>query len=369
MIEAHFGESPPYSVGVEEELMILDADTLEQRPEVETLLEGAEGRELPGRLKTELFASVVELNTEICATAHDALAAVVGLRAAAAEIAGRKGLAIAAAGTHPISKPEEQEIANEPRYVEFVDYAGVSARRQGVNGLHVHVGVPSAAACLLALEGVLPWLPVVLALSANSPYLAGVETGLASNRAEVLAMLPRSGAPPAFASYAEWEAHVERLMRLRLPSDYTAIWWDIRPHPRFGTLEIRMPDQPTTVALTGAFVALLQALCVTVLREVPRPYDPGARGIYQQNRWAALRFGPRAELIHPDLERKESVADLTLELLALVGDASRDLGTAELLAPLDPARCEGDRQVEVGRSGGLKAVCEDIVERSLASVS
>ena len=122
---------------------------------------------------------------------------------------------------------------------------------------------------MTALEGVLAWLPVVLALSANSPFLGGEETGLVSARAEVLAQLPRAGAPPVFGSYGEWEAFVERFVRLGLADGYTRFWWDIRPHPRFGTLEIRAPDQPTAMELTAAFTALLQALCVTVLEGRP----------------------------------------------------------------------------------------------------
>src|SRR5207237_3798380 len=126
-------------------------------------------------------------------------------------------------------------------------------------------------------------------------------TGMASNRAPVLAELPRAGVPPAFASYAEWESWVERLTRLGLAEDYTRIWWDARPHPKLGTLEVRMPDQPTDVRLSAAFTALLQALAATVLSgHVPVFHPgPGARGDYVQNRWAAARFGPKADLIHP----------------------------------------------------------------------
>ncbi len=154
---------------------------------------------------------------------------------------------------------------------------------------------------MTALEGVLPWLPIVLALSANSPFLAGEETGLMSSRAEVLAQLPRAGAPPIFGSYAEWEAFVERFERIGLADGYTRFWWDARPHPQFGTLEVRAPDQPTDISLTGAYAALLQALSRTAVERPPAgPYN---RGDYAQNRWAALRFGPRAELIHPDGER------------------------------------------------------------------
>src|SRR5205823_12849901 len=207
--------------------------------------------------------SMVELATGVCASPVEALATLTELRAGAAEAAKKEGLALAAAGTHAFSLPTAQQIAPDPRYLEFVQYAGVSARRQAVCGLHVHVVMPGPDECMAALEGVLAWLPVVLALSANSPFLAGDETGLCSSRAEVLAQLPRASAPPVFDSYAEWEAFVERFVRIGLADGYTRFWWDIRPHPRFGTLEIRAPDQPTAVELPGAFAALLQALCLT----------------------------------------------------------------------------------------------------------
>jgi carboxylate-amine ligase len=210
--------------------------------------------------------------------------------------------------------------------------------------------MPSAEACFHALEGVLPWLPVVLALSANSPYLAGEETGMQSNRAEVLAQLPRSGAPPAFASYEEWEAFVDYFARLGIGADYTRFWWDIRPHPNFGTLEIRMPDQPTSLTVTAAITAILEELCRAAL-DRPRPeHDPAARGFYQQNRWAAARFGLNAELFHPEAERTARASELAAEL---ADDR------------LDTTRTEADRQLEIGRANGLEAVCADLVERTL----
>ena len=367
MIEQHFGESSRWSVGVEEEVMILDAQTYALSPQVEALIAASEGRALTGRFKTELFASVIELNTNTCATAAEAVAALAELRPALDELARERDLRIAAAGSHPFSPPEEQPIAPDPRYEKFVAYAGPSARRQGVSGLHVHVGMPSAEACFDALEGVLPWLPLVLALSANSPYLDGRETGLASNRAEVLAQLPRSGAPPVFGSYEEWEHFVERFAGLGLADGYTRFWWDVRPHPMLGTLEVRMPDQPTRLEVTGAFVALLQALCVSVLDEPPRRDPPSARGDYAQNRWAALRFGPRAELVHPDGHRLVAAPELARELLERIGATAAELGTSELLEPLDPSQCEGDRQLEIGRRDGLQAVCADLAERTVRS--
>jgi carboxylate-amine ligase len=317
--------------------------------------------ELPGRLKTELFASIVELNTDVCDSAAEGRAALRELRLAATGIAEGNGLRIAAAGTHPFSDPEEQEIASDPRYKEFVGFAGVSARRQGVSGLHVHVGMASADHCYATLEAILPWLPLVLALSANSPYLAGRATGLASNRAEVLAQLPRAGAPPSFGSYGAWEAFVQRLIGFGLADDYTRFWWDVRPHPRFGTLEIRMPDQPTSLDVSAAFIALLQALCASVHTEPTRTAD---RGEYAQNRWSALRFGTAAELIHPDGKSLVTVPELADELFALVGPAADELGSLDLLEAIDPSRCEAEMQLEMGRSRGLEAVCTDLVRRT-----
>jgi carboxylate-amine ligase len=363
VIEAHFGESAPFSLGVEEEVMILDASTFRQVPEVDRLVGEVEGA---GRLKTELFASVVELNTRICDSAADALETLRALRAAAAERAARHGLAIAAAATHPLSVPEQQAIVPEKRYRGFVEYGGVSVRRQGVNGLHVHVGMPRAEECYRVLEGILPWLPLVLALSANSPWFEGRETGLMSTRAEVLAQLPRAGAPPAFGSYGGWERFVERFARAGVPraADYTSYWWDVRPHPTLGTIEIRMPDQPTALERTGAFVALLQALCKAAADGPDRTVDPAARGDYQQNRWAALRFGPRAVLLTPDGERALPAPRIWPELLELVRPASAALGTTAQLERLDPERCEADEQLELGRAAGLDALCADLVRRT-----
>jgi carboxylate-amine ligase len=350
VIEAHFGESSPFSVGVEEELMVLDGDSLLLVPRAAEVIAAADGAGLPGTLKSELFASALELTTDICETAEQATEALAELRLGAAAIAEGLGLKVAAAGSHPVSRPEEQEIADEDRYAEFVAYAGISARRQGVSGLHVHVGMPSSDACFHALEGVLPWLPVVLAVSVNSPYLAGEETGMLSNRAEILAQLPRSGAPPAFRSYEHWEEFVEHFARLGMAAEYTRFWWDIRPHPRFGTLEIRMPDQPTALEQTAGLTAVLVELCKAVLDRPQRAWDPASRGLYQQNRWAAARFGLDAELFHPDGEHT-----------AKAGDLAQELAGERMVV----STSEAGSQLEVGRSRGLEAVCADLVERTL----
>jgi glutamate---cysteine ligase / carboxylate-amine ligase len=348
MIPQAFGRSDPWSVGIEEELFVLDAGSLEPVPVPAEWLDGV-------RFKAELHASVVELATGICAGVEQAAAELAELRSEAKRRADAAGLALAASGSWPTARPEEQPITQDPSYLRFVEYAGSAARRQYVCGLHVHVGVPSADVCLERLEGTLPWLPVLLALSANSPFLAGAETGLASTRAEVLALLPRSGAPPVFGSYRDWEAFAERLVELELADSYTRIWWDIRPHPRFGTLEVRMPDQPTRPEATAAFAALVQALVASAERA-----KPADRGIYAQNRWAGLRFGRAAKLIHPSDTGLVTVDEALAELTERVRPAAERLGGAPYLAPLERL-AQADEQLELGRDRGLRAVCERLI--------
>jgi carboxylate-amine ligase len=335
-----FGSSPPFTVGIEEELFCLDAETLAPAPFPREALDGA-------RLKEELFASVVELNTGIHAEVAQAVAELGRLRARAKAAAAEVGLVLAASGTWPTAIPEQQIVVENDGYRRFVEYAGPSARRQYCSGLHVHVGMASPAACMTALEGVLPWLPLVLALSANSPYLAGSETGLCSVRAEILALLPRSGAPPVFSSYAQWEAFVERLVSLGLADEITRVWWDVRPHPRFGTLEVRIADQPTRLEATAALASLLQRMARSLGADLPAD-----RGLYAQNRWAAFRFGPAAELVHPDGSHLVGVEALLEEILERVGEGG--------LAPLS-GLAQSDEQLRIGREEGLDSLCRRLV--------
>jgi carboxylate-amine ligase len=350
LIEQHFGAS--LTVGVEEELWILDAETLELVPAVAEFVAAAEGRSLPGALKTELHASVVELATEKSDTPEQAIDRLHELRRAAAEIAADSGHRVAASGSYPTSVPSEQPIAPVERYRDFVEYAGPSARRQGVSGLHVHVGMPDADTCFRVMETILPWLPLVLAISANSPYLEGQDTGMRSIRAEILGILPRHGAPPPFGDYGDWERFIERMAATGIAADYTSFWWDIRLHPCFGTLEVRAPDQPTSFENSAALVRLIHDLCAWAIDAPPRGHDPAERGVYEQNRWAASRFGPHGKLVHPDRDVALPVPELARELpVSLDG--------------LDASTCEADRQLEVGRAKDLDAVCADLVERSI----
>jgi carboxylate-amine ligase len=288
------------SLGVEEELMILDAETFEPVAASHLLV----GELAEGVLKTELHASVVELVTPTCADLEEVIASLRALRLAAAERAAEHGLVVAAGAAHPTAALESLPVVQEERYLAMIHDIGYAARRQGVNGLHVHVGVASMDECWERLDSVLGWLPAVLALSCNSPFVDGVETGMLSNRAAILAELPRGGAPPAFASFAEWQAWVDRLVSLGVLTDYTRLWWDARPHPRLGTLEVRVADQPTSLDRV--------ALVVSAVRDLVEraPSRPTPRGDYLQNRWAAARFGVDARLIHPDGSRVASVGEL-----------------------------------------------------------
>jgi glutamate---cysteine ligase / carboxylate-amine ligase len=304
----NFGRS--LTLGVEEELMLLDPESFALAPGVERLLP-QEG------LKTELFSCLVETNTPVCETAFEARDELVRLRRLARERAAREGLVVAAAGSHPFSIPEEQSIVQEPRYLKMVDELGVIAKGQLVCGLHVHVGMESFDACLRALDGIRPWLGDLLRLSVNSPYLAGEETGALSSRLGTLRRLPRGGPPPLLATPADWEAVVAAA-----GVDYTRIWWDARPHPRLGTLEVRIADQATSVERAAALVALVQALCAA-------PTEPAAH------------------------------------LIDAVEPAARELGTWELVEPLRQP-VEALRQLEVGRRNGLEAVAADLVKRSCA---
>lgn len=327
----------------------MDAQTLEPASVPAGVLDGE-------RIKLELFETMLELNTGVCSGVGQAVEELAGLRLEARRRLGEHGLVAAAAGTWPTAILGEQPVTELEPLQRLASYAGPSALRQHCSGLHVHVGVASPEECMGRLEAVLPWLPLVLALSANSPYADGVETGLASTRAELLALLPRAGAPPAFASYEEWAAFAELLVELGLADDLMRLWWDVRPHPRFGTLEIRMPDQPTRLAVTAALASLIHALAAAV---APAG-EPADRALYAQNRWAASRFGPDAGLIHPTERRLCSPRELLAELLEVVEPTARRLGSAGFLGELDGLDQRGD-QLDLGRREGLRSLGERLV--------
>ncbi|MGH3040943.1 MAG: carboxylate-amine ligase [Gaiellaceae bacterium] len=349
MVAHRFGRSPAFSVGVEEELFVLDGETLEPASVPEGVLDGE-------RFKPELFTTMFELNTGICTGVAQAVEELAGLRREARRRLAEHGLELAAVGTWPSAALGEQPVTALEPLRRFAEYAGTSALRQHCSGLHVHVGVGSPEECMGRLEAVLPWLPVVLALSANSPYVGEEATGLASTRAELLALLPRAGAPPPFSSYEEWASFAELLVELGLADDLMRLWWDVRPHPRLGTLEVRVPDQPTRPSVTAAFAALAHALVVWA-----EPGDGHAdRGLYAQNRWAAARFGADAGLVHPEGGRLCSPQELLAELLERIEPTARRLGSDGFLGALRGLDQAGE-QLEVARAEGLRSLCERLV--------
>jgi glutamate---cysteine ligase / carboxylate-amine ligase len=286
-----FGQSAPYSLGVEEELFLVDAQTLEPVP-----IAAAVVPEPGPRLKHELFASVVEITTPVCANAGEVLEELRRLRVEAAARAAEHGAAILAAGTHPTARGAGQPITDEPLYREIAKGLGPALKRQFVCGLHVHVGVPDEETCLRALEGVLPWLPDLLALSANSPFVDGVDSGLRSARADALAALPNGGAPPVFRTWADWETLTAGL-------DYRRLHWDIRPHPDYGTLEVRIADQQTDVRRSAALAGLIQQLVVSAANADAGPYD---RNLYAERRARAAAVPSSSTLLGspPDAGRQ-----------------------------------------------------------------
>ena len=242
-----------------------------------------------------------------------------------------EGLRALAIGSHPFATPEDTPVVEDPDYLEFAELAGPVARRQGVCGLHVHIGMHDPETCVRAHEGVLPWLPVVLAIAANSPWFRGEATGLLSTRAEVLATLPRSGVPPPFGSWEGWVHMMERWQRAGVLKKPTQTWWDVRVHPALGTLELRAPDQPTDPRLAGALVALLHALAVWAAENGDG--RPASRADCHTNRFFASRFGPRARLIHPTEDRLVSDGEALADEVDSIGGVGVPRGNTFITVP------------------------------------
>jgi carboxylate-amine ligase len=324
-----------FTLGVEEELFLVDERSLDAVSAVEDLVPD------PGeRLKYELFRCFVETTTPVCADAREALASMQRLREEVGRRGERQGVLVLAGATHPTARGDEQEIIDEPRYHEMAAELGDAVKRQLVAGLHVHVGMPDREACLNAFEGVLAWLPTILAISAASPYAEGKETGVRSERAGRLAELPRAAAPPVLGSWADWEL-------VTAGKDYTRLWWDVRPHPRYGTLEIRMPDAQPDVRRAAGLAALVQALAALTSEPTQEPVD---RDAYEHRREQGARVPPAADDVG--------------ELADLVERRAKALGGWQLVEELLASQPEAERQLAIGRAQGLPALLDDLVDRS-----
>jgi carboxylate-amine ligase len=318
---------PSYTVGVEEELMILDGTSLDLVNEIETLLEAAPD----GEVQPELMESVLEIATPTCADLREAGRELRGLRRRVIEAARTRDLAIGSAGTHPTAKWEDQRISARPRYRELVDALRSVARREIIFGLHVHVGLDDADKAIHVANGMRVHLPILLALSANSPFWRGEATGLASARMPIFRAFPRVGVPPFYRDWADYQERMDFMKRSGVMEDYTFTWYDVRPHPRLGTVEVRAMDAQTQVDHSLALTALVQAM----VRELAEHFKAGKaltpypHEMIDENRWLAARHGLDGDLVDlPDAERVPAKA-LARRLHERLREHAQDLGAVE----------------------------------------
>ena len=367
VLDHRFGSGPPLTVGVEEEYMLLDPAGFDLVSGVEELLAETAETEMHDRLKPELMQCVLESGTCVCADIPEAAADLRLIRQYVASHARSHNMRLGAAGTHPFSLFENQKITARDRYRALVEMLQYVARRELVFGMHVHVAVPSPQACLAVMEGVLIELPVLLALSANSPFWRGDHTGLASSRAMIFSAFPRSGLPPRFADYQDYAEAVGFMEATGAIGDYTHLWWDVRPHPRFGTIEVRVMDCQTRLEDTVALAAYVQCLVKLLLDR----YDQGQvlsyhRMLLSENKWLALRYGLDAPLMDLAAGKRVKMAARTLARRRIreLRPISRDLGCADELARIDWILEHGngaDRQRQVWNANrDIAEVAEEI---------
>jgi carboxylate-amine ligase len=372
VLEHKFGASPAFTLGVEEEYMLLDPETFDLVQHVDTVLTAVENGEFIERIGPELMQSVVEVSTPVCRTAGDVDAELRKFRSYVIGIAREQGLRVGSAGTHPFSLFERQRITARDRYRALVDQLQYIARRELIFGLHIHVAVDDPDKAVQVMSALLVHLSDLLALSASSPFWRGEATGLASSRQMVFAAFPRSGPPPRFRDYADYAEVVGQLEKTGCIADYTHIWWDIRPHPRFGTIEIRVMDAVTRVEDTVALAAYVQGL----VKHYAELYDSGAelptyhRILTTENKWLAARYGLEAPVMDLSTGRRNRVpvAQLVRRHLRMIEPHARDLGSERELEGIHEILARGngsDRQLRVFNAN------RDIVEvaRELADAT
>jgi glutamate---cysteine ligase / carboxylate-amine ligase len=352
--EHRFGKSEPYTLGVEEEYMLLDPETFDLVQHVDTVLEAMEGHEFAAHVNPELMQSVIEVATPVCRTPADVDHALRNLRAYVSGIAQEKQLRVGSAGTHPFSLFERQRITARDRYRSLVDQMQYVARRELIFGLHVHVAVDDPDKAIQVVNGLLVQLAPLLALSASSPFWRGEPTGLSSSRQMVFAAFPRSGPPPRFRDYEDYAGVVGQLERTGCIADYTHIWWDIRPHPRLGTVEVRICDAVTNVEDAVAIAAYCQAFVKHLCERV----DAGEtiptyhRILTTENKWLAGRYGLEAPVMDLATGKRNRVpvAMLVRRTLKEIEPHARELGSERELEGIRAILAKGngtDRQLRV----------------------
>jgi carboxylate-amine ligase len=331
---------PSYTLGIEEELMILDAETLDLSNSIEELLDATPG----GEVRPELMESVCEVATTPTRNTAEAGEQLRRLRGQIFAAAKTKGLTIGSAGTHPFALWEDQRIAARPRYRDLISALRFVARQELIFGLHVHVGVEGAERAIHVANGMRVHLPVLLALSANSPFWRGDVTGLASTRMPIFRAFPRTGIPPAYDDWADYEARIEFLVRTGVIEDYTYLWYDARPHPNLGTVEIRVMDGQTRVEHTLALAALVQAM----VRELALHFDEGKplteypHEMLDENKWLAARHGLEGELVDLPGESRVQTRELARRLIDRLRPHAQDLGSANELEGIDDLLRKGN---------------------------
>jgi glutamate---cysteine ligase / carboxylate-amine ligase len=360
----HRFTGPDFTLGVEEELMIVDAETLDLVNAIESLLD-----ETPqGAIKPELMESVLEIATEPCAGASQAYEQLVALRRQVRDAAGHKGLRIGSAGTHPFAMWEDQRIVARPRYRDLVSALRFVARQELIFGMHVHVGLSGPEKAVHVANGMRVHMPVLLALSANSPFWRADSTGLVSTRTPIFRAFPRVGIPPAYRDWEDYQRRIAFMVSSGVMEDYTYLWYDVRPHPNLGTVEIRVCDSQTRVEHTIALAALIQAM----VKELAEHFDSGQHlsdypwEMLDENKWLASRHGLDGELVDLPTSDRVATKELARRLLDRLRGHAQDLGGADALEGIEDLVARGNgaaRQVVVYEANhDLREVMAEIVE-------
>jgi carboxylate-amine ligase len=361
-----------FTLGVEEEFQIVHPETRELHSYVSKLLEegSGEGSILRERVRPEMHQSVVETGTGICRDIRQVRSEITELRSNLMALAKKGGLRIVAAGTHPISDWKKQEITDGERYKGIVDDLQDVARANLVFGLHVHVGIHDKEVAMVLANQVRYFLPHILALSTSSPFWLGRDSGLKSIRSEIFKRFPRTGIPETFDSYKAFESYVDLLVKTGCIDNAKKIWWDVRAHPFFDTVEIRVCDMTTRIDDTIAIAALIQAIMgkLYLLYRRNLGFRNYKSALIEENKWRAVRYGLDGQLIDFGKRAQLPTRDLVAELLDFVAEAGDIFRSHDELDRIRKILAEGtsaDRQLRVFReTKDLKAVVDDLIEQS-----
>jgi glutamate---cysteine ligase / carboxylate-amine ligase len=368
----HRFTGPSYTLGIEEELMIVDAETLDLTNSIEGLLADLAEASTEGEVKPELMESVCEIATTPCGSAAEAGRQLERLRHTVQSVAAQRGLAIGAAGTHPFAMWEDQRIVSRLRYRELVAGLQFVARQELIFGIHVHVGIDDPDKAIHVVNGMRVHLPLLLALSTNSPFWRGNVTGLHSTRMPIFRAFPRVGIPPRYEDFEDWTKRIEFMVGSRAIPDYTYLWYDVRPHPNFGTVEIRVMDSQTRIEHTLGLAALCQAL----VKELCEHFEAGKRlstypyEMLDENKWLAARHGLDQELVDLPKTKRVPTRELALRVLERVHHHAQELGSAAELEGIEDLLDRGNgasRQLVVYEANqDLREVVGEIIEKTAA---